>query len=45
MRGPYNFGDRMLFNLFLEVPNVEQIRTIIIQIRKKYWDSETFRKS
>ena len=29
------------FTLFLEVFQIEWIRTIIIQIRKKYWDLET----
>ena len=33
------------FNLFLVVFQIEQIRTIIIQIGKNYWDLETYRKN
>jgi hypothetical protein len=32
------------FNLFLEVSQIEYIRTIIIEIGKDYWDLETCRK-
>ena len=33
------------FNLFLEVAQISKNRTIIIQIRKNYWDSEICKKS
>ena len=33
------------FNLFLEVSHVQQIRTLKIQIGKKYWDLKTCKKS
>jgi hypothetical protein len=33
------------FNMFLEVSQTKKIRTIRIQIEKKYWDLETCRKS
>ena len=33
------------FNLFLEVSQIQKIRTIIIQIGKNYWDSDICRKS
>ena len=36
-------GNRMFFNLFLEVSQI--YRTIIIQIGKKFWDLESYRKS
>ena len=34
------FVTKCFFNLFLEVSHILQIRTIIIQIRKEYWDLE-----
>ena len=33
------------FNLFLEVSQIQEIRTKRIQIGKKYWDLEMCRKS
>ena len=38
-------GNRMLFNLFLEISKISKNRTIIIQIGKNYWDLEICRKS
>ena len=45
IKGQNNSWNRMFFTLFQEVSQLLYIRTILIQIGKNNWDSETNRKS